>query len=66
MKDAQFNGTSSAARAIYGRPNEFIDQADVLNQRTAIYKSRNDDEATAGPETDHKTPEYRGGLFTQW
>lgn len=56
MKDAQFNGTSRAAGAIYGRPNEFIARADVLNQLNAIYKSRHDDKPVVGPEREQNRP----------
>jgi len=37
-RHAQFKSALDAG-AIYGRPNEFIGRADVLNQCTAIYKS---------------------------
>lgn len=38
VKDAR-SKSALADAAIYGRPNEFIGRADVLNQCTAIYKS---------------------------
>lgn len=57
---AQFKPALDAG-AIYGRPNEFIGRADVLNQCTAIYKSLHRE--TAGQKRAKQTIKHAFALI---
>jgi len=61
VKDAR-SKSALADAAIYGRPNEFIGRADVLNQCAAIYKSLRRE--TAGQKRAKQTIKTRVRPYT--